>query len=113
MQLINLLVFLLILVNLISCKHRVHKVNCSNANRKCPNHKHKICGSDGKLYDSHCHLRKTSCDKGIALRPVHPDQCDPNEDNNNIESTSVDDCEPKQYDLMKQQLFQKGKLIAN
>ena len=105
-QLIHFLIFLLTL-NLTSSKHRPHKLNCP-ITKKCPVHKHKICGSDGKLYDSHCHLRKISCEKGIQLRPVHPDQCDPNEDNNNIESSPIDDCEPKQYDLMKQQLFQKA-----
>ena len=33
-----------------------HKYSCPVV-QKCPVHKHKVCGTDGKLYDSRCHLR--------------------------------------------------------
>ena len=38
-------------------------------------HKHKICGSDGKLYPSRCHLRRAACEGSTIIRPAHPDQC--------------------------------------
>ncbi len=38
-------------------------------------HKHKICGSDGKLYPSRCHLRRAACEGNTIIRPAHPDQC--------------------------------------
>lgn len=37
-------------------QHRTHRFRCPVL-KHCTEHKHKVCGSDGKLYASHCHLR--------------------------------------------------------
>ncbi|XP_054165194.1 follistatin-related protein 5-like [Oppia nitens] len=57
-----------------------HRYSCPVV-QKCPIHKHKVCGTDGKLYDSRCHLRKIACETGKAVRAAHPDRC----------TTSIDD----------------------
>ena len=50
-------------------------------------HKHKICGSDGKLYSSRCHLRRAACESNTFIRPAHPDQCLRDEENEEDEAT--------------------------
>ena len=48
-------------------------------------HKHKICGSNGKLYSSRCHLRRAACESTTYIRPAHPDQCLQDEENDDDE----------------------------
>lgn len=59
-----------------------------------------------------------ACMTDTNLRAAHPDQCtkseeedtDDNEaDTDNGEVDTSDECKPKQYDLMKQQLLMKSK----
>jgi len=85
---ICVIIFLfIIIVSPSESKHHVGTHSCP-VTRRCPtHHSHKICGSDGHLYPSHCHLRKAACERGLpTLRAVHPDQCvseeddDPDED---------------------------------
>ena len=60
-----------------------------------------------------------ACTTDSNLRAAHPDQCtssedddtDDNEADNDAEVDTSDECKPKQYDLMKQQLLVKSKLI--
>jgi len=62
-------------------KHHVGTHSCPVTRRCSTHHSHKICGSDGHLYPSHCHLRKVACERGLpTLRAVHPDQCVSEED---------------------------------
>ncbi|KAF7487903.1 Follistatin-related protein 5 [Sarcoptes scabiei] len=80
----NLLpIIVLISIILIGEHHRIESnrfhrrlLTCSSQQTlRCPVHKHKICGSDGKLYPSRCHLRRASCDTNTLIRPAHPDRC--------------------------------------
>ena len=52
-------------------------------------HKHKICGSDGKLYSSRCHLRRAACENSLIIRPAHPDQCLRDEENDDDEDVNI------------------------
>ena len=125
-------------------KHHRKHVQCSDIlTQICPNHKHKICGSDGQLYSSRCHLRQAACASGVSLHPSHPDRCQREDDNdlsvesavtesqntsneyvnekyhlvneieqpkvNNDEDADDEECQPKQYDLMKEAVLSKSK----
>jgi hypothetical protein len=106
-----LTILLIVLINAIQSKHHSHKYSCPVL-QKCPTHKHKVCGSDGKLYNSRCHLRKVACMSNNNLRAAHPDQCTKDEDeeedkSQNEDKDSQEECKPKQYDLMKEELLLK------
>ncbi|XP_074604484.1 follistatin-related protein 5-like [Brevipalpus obovatus] len=107
---ILLTIVLLFSSSILLVEARLHKLSCP-VTKSCPIHKHKVCGSDGRLYDSHCHIRKTSCERGSPLRAVHPDHCESFDDNEDHQSGSpkpLEDCQPKQYDSMKQGLLLKA-----
>ncbi|KAI1309454.1 Follistatin-related protein 5 [Halotydeus destructor] len=111
-------------------KHHSHKYSCPVL-RKCPTHKHKVCGSDGKLYNSHCNLRKAACESDIPLRAVHPDRCSGDDDtdeygkvasraatgprgpqNSSMSSRDEDECNAQSYDILKEQILLKIKDIS-
>lgn len=61
--------------------------------------------------------RKVACEKGVSLRAVHSSSCDVSDEDEERKSQQsskqqpLEDCQPKQYDSMKQELLLKGKLL--
>lgn len=41
----------------------------------CKPHYKPVCGSDGKLYQNHCELHRTSCLKGFRITIMHSEEC--------------------------------------
>lgn len=54
-----------------------------------------------------CEPRKVACESGLPLRAVHPDECESKDDK--IGTNENEECDPKDYDLMKEQLLTKSK----
>jgi hypothetical protein len=60
-----------------------------------------------------------ACETGTYLRAAHPDQCtaDDAEDSANVQydnsRDSQEECKPKQYDLMKEELLLKSMCACN
>ena len=42
---------------------------------RCPEEGPKACGSDGKLYDSECQLKKEACDSNMDTMSVGHEEC--------------------------------------
>lgn len=41
----------------------------------CKPHYKPVCGSDGKLYQNHCELHRTSCIRGHRITIMHSEEC--------------------------------------
>lgn len=41
----------------------------------CEGHYKPVCGSDGRLYPSHCELHRTACVLGVHIRLDHESKC--------------------------------------
>ncbi|CAG5988892.1 unnamed protein product [Menidia menidia] len=42
---------------------------------RCKPHYKPVCGSDGKLYQNHCELHRTSCIQGHRITIMHSEEC--------------------------------------
>jgi len=42
--------------------------------RKCPDRRHPVCGSDGVAYENHCELHREACIQGIHIYPLYGNQ---------------------------------------
>uniref|UniRef100_A0A668VL87 Uncharacterized protein n=1 Tax=Oreochromis aureus TaxID=47969 RepID=A0A668VL87_OREAU len=47
----------------------------------CKPHYKPVCGSDGKLYQNHCELHRTSCIRGHRITIMHSEECFYKDDN--------------------------------
>lgn len=47
----------------------------SGSRPSCGNEKEPVCGSDGEIYDSFCHLMAASCQQEVMILPALPEMC--------------------------------------
>uniref|UniRef100_A0A1A8C6L8 Follistatin-like 5 n=1 Tax=Nothobranchius kadleci TaxID=1051664 RepID=A0A1A8C6L8_NOTKA len=84
---------------------------------RCKPHYKPVCGSDGKLYQNHCELHRTSCLRGHRITIMHSEECFYKDDDCRLTDyrrlkTKILDLHDKRYVGSALRGFHKDSMVA-